>query len=129
MSMSKRSPCPPGYPWLVPYFVVKDAEAAIAFYQKAFGFETKMAMPGPDGTPAHVEMTWRGSMIMLGPEASAEAGGWKHRTPITSGVASPVSMYVYCDDVDALFERAVAAGAKAIRPPADMFYGDRVCTV
>jgi uncharacterized glyoxalase superfamily protein PhnB len=38
-------------------------------------------------------------------------------------------MYVYCDDVDALFNRAVAAGAKAIRPPADMFYGDRVCTV
>jgi PhnB protein len=129
MSMSKRSPCPPDYPWLIPYLVVKDGEAAIAFYEKAFGFAKRMAMPGKDGKAMHVEMTWRGSMIMFGSEAAAEAGGWTHRSPATSGVASPVSAYVYCDDVDALFARAVAAGAKAIRPPQTMFYGDRVCTL
>jgi uncharacterized glyoxalase superfamily protein PhnB len=129
MNMSKRSPCPPGYSWLIPYFVVGDAEAAIDFYQTAFGFEKKMVMPGPDGRARHVEMSWRESVIMFGPEAAVVEGGLNHRAPVTSGVASPVSMYVYCEDVDAVFARAVAAGAKAIRPPQDMFYGDRVCTV
>jgi PhnB protein len=126
--MAKRPPRQAGYPWMIPYFIVRDAEAAIDFYQKAFGFEKRMAMPGQDGKSMHVEMTWRDTMIMFGPEAAA-AGGMSHKSPASSGVASPISMYVYCDDVDALFARAVAAGAKAIRPPQDMFYGDRTCTV
>jgi PhnB protein len=125
--MSKRPARQQGYPWLIPYLVVKDADAAIDFYQRAFGFEKRMAMPGPDGRTGHVEMVWHDTMIMFGPEcASAE---WPHKPPVTSGITSPITLYVYCEDVDALFTRATKAGAKGIKPHQDMFYGDRVCTL
>jgi uncharacterized glyoxalase superfamily protein PhnB len=110
--------------WLSPYLTVKDSGAALDFYQRAFGFEKKVAMPGPDGRPAHVEMTYRDAVIMFGPEGAA---GGKCRSPATSGVRSPVGLYVYCDDVDALFARATAVGAKAETPPTTQFYGDRNC--
>lgn len=125
--MSKRPPRPPGYSWLIPYLVVKDADAALAFYQKAFGFEKRMALPGPNGKTAHAEMMWRDAMIMLGtPHSSSE---WPSKPPAMSQVASPVSFYLYCDNVDASFARAIAAGAKQIKPPQDMWYGDRICVV
>jgi uncharacterized glyoxalase superfamily protein PhnB len=112
---------------VIPYFVVKDADAAIAFYQTAFGFEKHMAMAGPDGKTGHAELRFRDSMIMLGPACSSSE--WPHKPPVLSKVASPITLYIYCDDVDALFARATAAGAKAIKPPQDQFYGDRTCTL
>jgi uncharacterized glyoxalase superfamily protein PhnB len=111
----------------MPYLVMKDADAALDFYQKAFGFEKRMAHPGPDGKTMHAEMTWHDSMIMFGAVPESKAKEWPCRPPVVQGVASPITLYVYCDDVDALFTRAVAAGAKAIKPPQDMWYGDRVC--
>jgi PhnB protein len=123
--MSKRPPRPQGSPWMMPYLTVKDADATLDFYQRAFGFEKCFAMPGPDGRTGHVEMRFREAKIMFSPEsAMAECPG---RAPATSGVASPIGLYVYCEDVDALFARAVAAGAKAVHPPQDMFWGDRMC--
>src|SRR4051812_10341392 len=123
--MSKRPAKPAEMSWVTPYLTVKDADAAIAFYQKAFGFETKMSMPMPDGKTGHVEMTWRDGMVMFGPESD------KHpcKAPKTLGVRSPVHLYVYCDDVDALHNRAIAAGAVSEQAPQDMFYGDRTCNV
>jgi len=122
--MSKRPPRPPGTPWISPYLTVKDADAALDFYQRAFGFEKKSVMPGPDGRTSHVELGWHDGMIMFGPEG---AYGSTTKAPASSGAASPVTLYVYCDDVDALFARATAAGAKVIFPPQDMFWGDRLC--
>lgn len=126
--MSKRPPRPQGYPWLIPYFVVKDADAALEFYQKAFGFEKRMAMPGPDGKTGHAELMFHDSMIMLGP-ASAHTSEWQHKPPSMTKVVSPITLYVYCDDVDAMHARAIAAGAKSIKPPQDQFYGDRNCVL
>jgi len=125
--MSNRPPCPQGYPWLMPYLVVKDADAALAFYAKAFGFEKRMAMPGPGGKTMHAEMNWKDSVFMFGP--FRESPEMTHRPPAISKVVSPVGLYLYCEDVDAMFKRAVAAGAKEIKPPQDQFYGDRTCTV
>ena len=127
--MSKRPPRPQGCPWLIPYLVVKDADAAIEFYQKAFGFEKRMAMPGPDGKTGHVEMVYRDAMIMFGPVPAQPKGDWPHKPPVMTGVVSPIAPYVYCEDVDALFARATAAGAKTLKPPKDEFYGDRVCSL
>jgi PhnB protein len=123
--MAKRPGKPANTPWLSPALTVKDPDAAMAFYQKAFGFEKRMAVPGPDGRTMHVEMAWRDSMFMFGPEG----GQNKCQSPVTSGVRPAVSLYVYCDDVDGLFKRATAAGAKAETPPQDMFWGDRACTL
>jgi uncharacterized glyoxalase superfamily protein PhnB len=111
-------------PWLSPHLTVRDAAAAIDFYQRAFGFAKKNAVTGPDGQILHAEMTWQDAVIMLGPEG---AYGNLTKAPVTSGVPSPVAIYLYCDDVDAVYARATAAGAMAVFPPQDMFYGDRVC--
>lgn len=121
--MSKRAACPPGMSWMAPYLTVKDADASLEFYSKAFGFEKRMAMPGPDGKTMHAEMTYRGMVFMFSPESPKCPA----RTPASSGVPAPVGLYVYCDDVDAMFERAKSAGAKVVTPPQDMFWGDRVC--
>jgi len=115
-------PC--GMPWVSPYLTVKDAGASLAFYESAFGFTTRNVNKGPDGSIMHVEMTWKDGVIMLGPEG---AYGGLTRSPSTSGVLSPVHLYVYCEDVDALFGRAVAAGVTVDFPPSDMFWGDRAC--
>lgn len=127
--MSKRPPKPAGFSWVTPYLIVKDADAALAFYEKAFGFRKRMTLPGPDGKTMHAEVGWQDAVIMFGaiPEARMEEMGF--RTPAMQGVRCPIGIYVYCEDVDAHFERAVAAGAKAVKPPQDQFYGDRSCTL
>ena len=123
--MSKRPPRPPGAPWLSAYLIVKDADAALDFYQRAFGFQKHMAMPGPDGRTRHAEVIWQDALIMFSPEGTNP--GCQARAPATSGLDSPVGLYVYCEDVDALYARAVKAGAKGVKPPQDMFWGDRMC--
>ncbi|HMC67221.1 MAG TPA: VOC family protein [Gemmataceae bacterium] len=120
----KRPARPEGMPWLSPYLTVTDADAAIHFYARAFGFQKKFTMPGADGKVKHAEMTYRDAKIMFGPEGAGHA-----RSPASSGTPSPVNLYIYCDDVDAIFDRATAAGAKVVMPPTTMFYGDRVCQV
>ena len=71
--MSKRPAKPEEYPWIVPSLTVKDPDAALAFYQKAFGFEKKMSMPGPDGKTMHAEVSWRGQVVMFGAEGTTES--------------------------------------------------------
>src|SRR5262245_48756698 len=123
-AMAARPPRPADTPWLSPYLAVKDSDAAIDFYQRAFGFQKRMALAGPDGVTGHVEMTWHDSVILFGPVRHNKDGT---RTPASGGPPCAVQFYIYCDDVDALFERARAAGAQVVDPPGDMFWGDRVC--
>jgi uncharacterized glyoxalase superfamily protein PhnB len=123
-SKVKQGTKPPNCPWVSPYLTVRSAEAALDFYQRAFGFETRLTVPGPEGKIGHAEMTWRDGLIMIGPECPSNKGA---NAPAASKVRSPVTMYVYCDDVDALFARARAAGATAEEAPQDMFWGDRMC--
>jgi uncharacterized glyoxalase superfamily protein PhnB len=111
---------------LSPYLTVASCEAALAFYQRAFGFEKREAVPGPDGRTMHAEMNYQDGLIMMGVEG---AYGSVARAPRTTGTATPVGLYVYCEDVDALHARAVAAGAVTVTPPQDTFWGDRMCRV
>jgi uncharacterized glyoxalase superfamily protein PhnB len=123
--VAKRPPKQAGYSWLSPYFVVKDAAAAADFYERAFGLKKKFMMPLPDGRAGHTEMTWHDIVVMFGPEQPEHPC----KTPTTLGVQSPVQLYLYCEDVDALYARATAAGARGEQAPETMFYGDRVCRV
>lgn len=122
--MSQRSPRPANMPWVSPCLTVKDPAAALEFYQKAFGFGKKDVFAGPDGTIMHAEVTWHDMVIMFGPECPTRP---EYKAPASSGHVVPVSLYVYCDDVDALYARATAAGAKGEQAPETMFWGDRVC--
>ena len=103
---------------------VSDVPAAVTFYEKAFGFSRRGIMKGPDGKPIHAELTLRGTTLMLGPENPAMG----MRSAKTLG-GSPASLYVYVEDVDKVFAKAVKLGASSQGPVMDMFWGDRCGTV
>ncbi len=112
---------PENMPRITPAVFYDDPAAALEWLARAFGFRTRLKMPGPDGGIAHAEMQVGDSAIMLGPTSARE--GWK--SPRSLGGAITQSLYVYVDDVDVHFRRAQAAGAHIVSPPEDKFYGDR----
>ncbi|HSB14821.1 MAG TPA: VOC family protein [Bryobacteraceae bacterium] len=114
-------PIPDGCSTVTPYLVVKDAAKAIDFYKRAFGAQEVMRMPGPGGHGVmHAEIKIGDSLIMV----SDEFPGTNVTSPETAGTTT-ASLFVYFEDVDAAFQRAVGAGGKPVMPPADMFWGDR----
>jgi PhnB protein len=117
-------PIPDGYHTATPYLIVRDAARAIAFYTQAFGATELMRLPAPNGKLGHAEIKIGNSPIMLADEFP-EMG---HRSPQSLGGAA-VSLLLYVEDVDKRFSQAIAAGAKALKPVADQFYGDRSGTL
>jgi PhnB protein len=118
--MAAVKPIPDGYPRVIPYLTVDGAAAAIEFYVNVFGGTETVRMPGPDGKIGHAEVKLGDSMIMLA-DSSPDMGS---QSPVSLG-GTPVTVMVYVDDVDAAFERAIAAGATTERKVEDQFYGDR----
>jgi PhnB protein len=114
-------PIPDGYHTVTPYLALRDAARAIEFYKKAFGAKEELRIPGPGGKIGHAEIVIGDSHIMLADE-HPERG---HLGPQSRG-GSTVSIMLYLENVDAVVERAVAAGAKLLMPVADQFYGDRM---
>jgi PhnB protein len=117
-------PIPEGYPQVTPYLHVDGASAAIEFYATVFGATERMRMPEPDGRIGHAELQIGESLIMLSDEYP-ELGV---RSPKALGGTS-VTMSVYVEDVDGVFDRALQAGATVLRPIQDQFYGDRSGTL
>lgn len=115
---------PAGYERMTPYLCVAGAADAIAFYVRAFGAVETMRLAEPDGRIGHAEITIGGAPLMLSDEYPEEGV----QSPRTIG-GTPVAIHVYVPDVDALAERAAAAGATIVRPVADQFYGDRSTTL
>jgi PhnB protein len=113
---------PPGYEAAIPYLSVVNAAAAIDFYKQAFGAVELMRMAGPDGKVGHAEVRIGKAMLMIADEHPE----MDFQSPKSLGVKrSPVGIHLYVEDVDAVYKRAMAAGATSIREPADQFYGDR----
>lgn len=117
-------PIPDGYHAVTPYLIVRDADRALAFYRQAFGATECYRLEGPGGRIGHAEIKIGDSMVMLADE-HPEMGA---RGPESLG-GSPVHLLLYVEDVDAQVPRAVAAGAKVVRPLKDQFYGDRSATL
>jgi PhnB protein len=117
-------PIPEGYHSATPYLIVNGAADAIAFYKKAFGATELMRFPMPGGKIGHAEVRIGDSPIMLADE-HPEMG---YKGPQSLG-GSPVNIMLYVEDVDSVFNRAVAAGAKVKDPVQDKFYGDRSGTL
>jgi len=116
---------PEGFHRVTPMLVFKDARKAIDFYKRAFGAQERFVMPGPDGKGVmHAEVLIGDSIIMMGEENPHEPC----KSAETIG-GSPVSFYIYMDNVDEAFRTALAAGAETRMPVEDMFWGDRVGTV
>jgi uncharacterized glyoxalase superfamily protein PhnB len=112
---------PRGFHTVTPSIVVAGAAKALDFYKKAFGAEELSRFPGPDGNSImHAEFKIGDSVIMLGDEMP-DMGS---RGPKLIG-GSPVSFFIYGENVDAAWKRAVDAGATVVMPLADQFWGDR----
>ncbi len=114
-------PIPDGYHSVTPYLIVNDGAKAIDFYKQAFGAIETVRMGGPDGKIGHAEIRIGDSHVML----ADETPGMGYRSAKSIG-ATPVSIVLYVEDVDAQFKQAIAAGAKELRPVEDQFYGDRM---
>lgn len=110
---------------VVPHIMVGDAAAAIDFYQRAFGAQQDFRLDAPDGRVLHAEISIGPSVLMLGDASVAEAEAASFAPPTALGGGTTVTLHVFVPDVDALAERAAAAGAEIIQPPKDMFHGDR----
>ncbi|MBV9157227.1 MAG: VOC family protein [Acidobacteriaceae bacterium] len=113
------NPVPEGYRTVTPYLVVDDANGALEYYKKAFGATAVVKMDGPGGKISHAEFRIGDSMLMMSDEMPRGP-----RSPKSLG-GSPVSIFLYVNDVDSVFKQAVDAGAKGNMPPQDMFWGDR----
>ncbi len=118
--MATVNPIPEGYPRVTPYLCVDGAKAAMEFYMHVLGATERMYMPAPDGKIGHAELQVGDSVIML----SDEFPDMGVMSPRSVG-GSPVALSVYVEDVDAVFDRAIQAGATALRPVENQFYGDR----
>jgi len=110
----KRSvqPIPDGAHTVTPYLVAEGIPRLIEFLKQALGAQELSRMARPDGVIMHAEVKIGDSIVMMG----TPMGDWK---------AQPCSLYLYVEDVDAVYERAIQAGGTSVKEPADQFYGDR----
>ena len=120
MSTSSVKPIPEGMHSLTPQIVCAGAAKAIDFYKQAFGATELFRMPTPEGKIGHAQIQIGNSVVMLTDE-SEQCGSFGPKAL----KGTPVSLYLYVENADAAFERAVAAGATVVMPLADMFWGDR----
>jgi PhnB protein len=109
------NPVPNGYHTVTPFLSVKDTAKLIDFLKAALGAEEVMRIPGPNGGVMHAEVSIGDSRLML--------------SEVMQNPPSPGSFYLYVNDVDALYKRALGAGATSVSPPTDQFWGDRMGTV
>ncbi len=105
-------PIPDNYPRVIPYLIVEDVSKQMEFLIKVFGAKESEKMTLPDGSINHAEVRIGESVIMMG-KSSRE---WP---PI------PAMIYIYVEDTDSAYKKAVEAGAQSLMEPADQFYGDR----
>ena len=113
-------PIPKGYHSVTPYLVVQNAAKALEFYRQAFGAKEMFRMDGPGGKIAHAEIQIGDSRVMLADESPQ----MNTRAPGSLG-GTPVSLMIYTENVDTVFQAALKAGGVQTRAVEDMFYGDR----
>jgi PhnB protein len=117
-------PIPENYHSVTPYLSIKGATEALEFYKRAFNATEIFRLPTPNGEIGHADILIGNSHIMLSDPCE--------ESPIPSPQVlggSSVGLYLYVNDVDALFEQAIKAGAKEVKPVEDQFYGDRTGTL
>jgi PhnB protein len=114
-------PIPAGYHTLTPSIIVSDAVEAIEFYKKALGAQEQDRFEGPGGEIMHATIKIGDSLLML----SEENPTWNTQSPKTLG-GTPSGIFVYVENVDQAFEKAVKAGAQVIMPVMNQFWGDRM---
>lgn len=117
-------PLKKSHSWVSPYITVKNVDTAAKFYQTAFQFTLSELKQGEDGSGIHAELNYKDQLIMIGKEG---AYGSPLKSPLTNGISSPITLCVYCEDVDKFYNEALEHGAQSISAPENMFWGYRMC--
>jgi PhnB protein len=121
--MANVKPIPEGYHSVTPYLIIKGAADAIEFYKKAFG-ATELFRMEHEGKVGHAEIKIGDSPIML----ADESPGMGYLSPQALG-GTPVSLMIYVEDVDAIYNQAIKSGGEEVKALQDQFYGDRSGTL
>jgi PhnB protein len=120
--MTEVNPIPEGFPTVTPHLCVEGADGAIDFYTRVFGATERLRQAGQGGTVWHAELVIGDSVIIVADQVPGQPGMLGPR-----GIGgTPVSLWMYVPDVDAVVARAVASGARIVRPVETRFYGDRL---
>lgn len=121
---------PANMPWVSCHLTVSDIEKSLQFYKSAFGFkiDEKEQHKDEKGNLMHAQVMYKDAVIMIGKEGSHTLDP-KIKTPKNNKIESPVSIYLYCEDVDKLFAQAKQAKATVVLEPQEMFWGDRMCSL
>ncbi len=114
--MVSIKPVPAGYHTITPYLIVPDVAILVDFLKRAFHAKQFEWNVMPDGTVAHASVKIGDSMLMMG----AARGPWK---------AEPVTLYMYVEEVDHVYQTALAAGGESFQEPKHEFYGDRTAAI
>lgn len=116
-------PRQPNMSWIVPYLSVVDVEKAVSIYRDVFGFEVlEMSNHGQEKI-VHAELRYHDIVIMCGDIGMCKPDV---KTPAMGACSSPVTLYVYCQDVDALYAKVKAQGLEIVYEVEDQFWGDRM---
>lgn len=115
-------------PWLMPMLYVKDIQKSLDFYKTAFGFTSNMVMKDDDGSVSFAEMNYKDVMLfMIIREGSQMATD--SLSPNSSRTSAPMTLYVYCDDIEALTKQAKQNYARIVSEPEDAPWGDRTAVL
>ena len=112
----KRSPVPDGYHSITPYLKLPNAGRLVKFLKDAFGGVETARLTKPDGSLLHAEVRIGDSLVMV------------HELP-SQGKPKPSMLYLFVEDVDETYKRALEAGGTSVTEPTNMYYGDRVACV
>jgi len=123
--MNNRPAKPAGMSWLIPYLMVQDAGKAAQFYRDVFGFEALGEAKDEHGNVMHAEMRYKDIVIMCGTNPNHST---KTKAP-AHAFSTPITLYLYCEDVDAKYAHIKQAKAHIITELEDSFWGDRNFTV
>lgn len=116
-------PRQPKMSWIVPYLSVVDVEKAVSVYRDVFGFEVLETSTHGQDKVVHAELRYHDIVVMCGDVGMCKPDV---KTPVAAGCSSSMTLYVYCDDVDALYKKVQAAGLEIVYPVEDQFWGDRM---
>lgn len=114
--------------WITPYLVVSDVQKAVEFYTTIFGFEIHQTISTPSGWMVFARIRYNGSNIILSPQGNLE-GLHPGKPPIETGTIPPIAIYVYCDNIEQRYKKAVDYGLTILLPLRVPFWGDRTFRV
>ena len=117
-----------GFAWISPTMVTRDAERALSFYEKALGFTIEKNLQNAQGKTLFAQMSYKGMTFMLEPKEFLDADSLKE-SPVESGHFPPIGFYIYCEDLEETYKRALEHGAKSYLKPEDAFWGDRIAKI